>query len=130
MGASVLSVTQLRDEVAELLTAGGVKAYAQAPAAFQAPGAVIDLDDPLMTMEDSSFGSLTLHLNVYLLVNPSPKWEDEVLAMIAKTLNVLRGKVQISSVQMYDTVEITGTTRIFRGAVIKLAADVAIKELV
>lgn len=90
---------------------------------------MIDLDDPFITT-DGSFGSVTLHLNVYLLTNPSPKWEDEVLVMVGKALNALRGSVEVGTFQLYDTVEINGSTRIFKGAVIKIAAQVALKEMI
>lgn len=107
----------------------GLKAYATTPSSFQAPAVVIDFDDPFLTT-DAGFDSVTVHLSLWVLINPSPKWEDEVIAMVGHTLGALRGTgIKFDSFQLYDSAQIDGTTRIFKGALIKIAAEVAIKEL-
>jgi len=127
-----VSIYGLRTAIADELKSVGIRAFAEAPKALSGSAAIVDPADPYITA-GTTFGRLTAHFTVTLLVNPSPNWEQEVEEMISTAIEALYDSEvadwDLTGVSLFDTLQLTNVARVFKGAQIQIAADVAIKEL-
>lgn len=123
-----MMLSELRTEIVDALTGVGIKSYAVPPQAFTT-GAVIEPAADYIA-EGATFGHKLVRYEVFMMVSSSPKWTQEVEALIPKALDALaRAGWALETVSLENFV-MTATQRALVGARITIAAEVAIKEMI
>lgn len=119
----------IRQEIADALTAAGIKAYPSTPQAFSPPGAVVEVTNPYLSQSDV-LGHMLVRYDVIVMVSSSPKWIQDVEALIPIAVQALITEGWLVENLALEEFVVQATNRVFLGARITIAADVAIKEMI
>ena len=128
MGVAVLTLSTVRKDLAEVLTAAGIKTHARTPEVFNPPAAVIENVEDYM-----DYGTINNHMtvryDVIYMVNSSPKWVEEVEAMIPKALMALMNAGwQIDRVTLEQFV-VTATSHVYEGVRLRVSGEIPIGDI-